>query len=81
MPFKLQVNMGVRHMGVRQAALALGQEKETLDESVPATEKIVSLFEPHTDIVRKGGRETRYGHKINLATGQSGLNRPRTGPA
>ena len=44
-----------------------------LEENVSAGEKIVSLFEPHTDIVRKGGRETRYGHKINLATGGSGL--------
>ena len=44
-----------------------------LEENVPAAEKIVSVFQPHTDIVRKGGRETRYGHKINLATGKSGL--------
>ena len=42
-------------------------------ESVPAADKIVSLFEPHTDIVRKGGRDTFYGHKVNLATGRSGL--------
>ena len=42
-------------------------------ETVPAGEKVVSLFEPHTDIIRKGGRATRYGHKINLATGRSGL--------
>ena len=40
---------------------------------MPAADKIVSLFEPHTDIVRKGGRATFYGHKINLATGRSGL--------
>lgn len=44
-----------------------------LEENVPAAEKIVSVFEPHTDIIRKGGRETRYGHKINLAAGKSGL--------
>ena len=42
-------------------------------ETVPAADKIVSLFEPHTDIVRKGGRDTFYGHKVNLATGRSGL--------
>ena len=42
-------------------------------DSVPAADKIVSLFEPHTDIVRKGGRDTFYGHKANLATGRSGL--------
>ena len=42
-------------------------------ESVPASEKVVSLFEPHTDIIVKGGRGTHYGHKVNLATGRSGL--------
>ena len=42
-------------------------------ESVPAHEKIVSVFEPHTDIIKKGGRDVHYGHKINLVTGKSGL--------
>lgn len=42
-------------------------------ETVPAKEKVVSLFEPHTDVIRKGGRTTYYGHKVNLATGKSGL--------
>lgn len=42
-------------------------------ETVPASEKVASLFEPHTDIIRKGGRRTHYGHKVNLATGRSGL--------
>jgi IS5 family transposase len=42
-------------------------------EQVPATEKLVSLFEPHTDIIRKDRRETHYGHKVTLSTGRSGL--------
>jgi IS5 family transposase len=42
-------------------------------EAVPAPEKIVSLFEPHADIIVKGGRETQYGHKLNLVAGKSGL--------
>ena len=42
-------------------------------ETVPAAEKVVRLFEPHTDIIRKGGRKTHYGHKVNLATDRSGL--------
>lgn len=42
-------------------------------ESVPASEKLVSLFEPHTDIIIKGPRDIEYGHKINLATEKSGL--------
>ena len=42
-------------------------------EKVPAEEKVVSLFEPHTDIIRKGGRRVQYGHKVNLGSGPSGL--------
>ena len=42
-------------------------------ESVPVAEKIVSLFEPHTDIIVKGRRDTQFGHKLNLTTGKSGL--------
>jgi len=42
-------------------------------ETVPASEKLVSLFEPHADIIVKGGRQAQYGHKLNLATGKSGL--------
>ena len=42
-------------------------------EKVPASEKIVSLFEEHSDIIVKGGRDVHYGHKLNLSTGRSGL--------
>jgi IS5 family transposase len=42
-------------------------------EVVPAAEKIVSLFEPHADIIVKGSRDTQYGHKLNLVAGRSGL--------
>lgn len=41
-------------------------------QPVPASDKLVSLFEPHADIIRKG-REVAYGHKLNLTTGRSGL--------
>ncbi len=42
-------------------------------ESVPATEKVLSIFEPHTDIIVKDRRETLYGHKLCLTAGASGL--------
>ena len=42
-------------------------------ETVAANEKIVSLFEPHADIIVKGRRQVEYGHKLNLTTGRSGL--------
>ena len=38
-----------------------------------AGEKLVSLFEPHADIIVKGSRDVDYGHKLNLTTGRSGL--------
>jgi IS5 family transposase len=42
-------------------------------ESVPAQEKIVSIFEEHTDIIRKDRRDTYYGHKICVTGGASNL--------
>jgi IS5 family transposase len=42
-------------------------------ESVPAEEKLVSIFEPHTDIIRKDRRDTYFGHKVTLSTGRSGI--------
>lgn len=43
------------------------------DEDVPVSQKIVSLFEPHTDIIVKGLRDVQFGHKVNLATQQDGF--------
>jgi IS5 family transposase len=42
-------------------------------ESVPAAEKVVSIFEPHTDIIVKDRRDTYYGHKVTISTGRSGM--------
>jgi IS5 family transposase len=42
-------------------------------EAVPAGEKLVSLFEPHADIIVKSRRGVHYGHKLNLTSGRSGL--------
>lgn len=43
------------------------------EESVPAREKLVSIFEEHTDIIVKDHRDTFYGHKICLTSGRSTL--------
>ena len=43
------------------------------NEQVPVSEKIVSIFEPHTDIIKKERRETLFGHKLCLTSGSSGL--------
>jgi len=42
-------------------------------EQVSSAEKIVSIFEPHTDIIRKDRRETFYGHKVCITGGRSNL--------
>lgn len=43
------------------------------EESVPAAEKLVSIFEPHTDVIVKDRRQTLYGHKVFLSVGASGM--------
>ena len=51
------------------------QARERIIEKreVPASKKIVSLFEPETDIISKGKRDTVFGHKLLLASGKSSL--------
>jgi IS5 family transposase len=53
--------------------IAQTERRVVAGESVPAGDKLVSLFEPHADIIVKGGRKVDYGHKLNLTTGRSGL--------
>ena len=59
------------------SAVAIEQcERRVLrGEKVPASEKIVSLFEEHTDIIKRGKTQspTEFGHKILVASGKSGL--------
>ena len=43
------------------------------EERVPSEEKVVSIFEEHTDIIRKDRRETLYGHKVCLTGGTSSM--------
>ncbi len=42
-------------------------------EKLKPEEKLVSIFEPHTDIIRKDKRDTYYGHKLAVTGGASGL--------
>jgi len=49
-------------------------QRRVIDKkSVPASEKIVSIFEEHTDIIVKGFRDVQYGHKVNLSTEENGF--------
>jgi IS5 family transposase len=42
-------------------------------EAVPSSDKVVSIFEDHADILVKGPNDPEYGHKVCLTTGRSGL--------
>lgn len=69
-----EVRAAVRHyLPLIERVIAQTERRVLNGEAVPASEKLVSLFEPHADIIVKGGRDVQYGHKINLATGRSGL--------
>lgn len=64
----------LRHfLGLAEKVVAQTERRVLRGESVPASEKIVSIFEPHTDIIKKDRRNTHYGHKVTLSTGRSGL--------
>ena len=44
-------------------------------EQVPASEKIFSIFEPHTDLIKRGkvNKPVEFGHKVFLAESANGL--------
>jgi len=70
--------VGVRKELVHYGALArrvMNQTERRVfnEETVPAREKLVSIFEEHTDIIVKDHRDTFYGHKICLTSGRSTL--------
>jgi len=56
-----------------EQVIAQTERRVLAGEAVPASEKLVSLFEPHADIIVKGSRDVDYGHKLNLTSGKSGL--------
>ena len=51
----------------------MAYRKEINGEKVPNDEKLFSIYERHTDIIVKGGREVLFGHKVNISTGKSNL--------
>jgi len=61
------------HLAVMRKVFDITKRKELLGEKVPNNEKVFSIYEAHTDIIVKGGREVHFGHKINLAGGKSNL--------
>ena len=62
-----------RHIEVMQLVYDMVYRKEIKGEKVPNEEKIYSIHEKHTDIVVKGGREIKFGHKVDFSSGKSNL--------
>jgi IS5 family transposase len=63
-----------QYSGLANQVISQAERRVMRGESVPASEKIVSIFEPHTDIIVKDKHnEPNYGHKICLSTGASGM--------
>ena len=64
----------IRHFaGLAQQVVDQTRRRVLDGERVPAQEKLVSIFEPHTDIIIKDRRDVLYGHKLCLVSGPSNL--------
>ena len=64
----------LRHyVGLAERVVDQTERRVLRGEQVPAQEKVVSIFEPHTDIIIKKRRETEFGHKLCLTMGASSL--------
>ncbi|MGK7311144.1 MAG: ISNCY family transposase [Candidatus Longimicrobiales bacterium M2_2A_002] len=61
------------YLGLTERVISQTERRVLQGESVPAAEKVLSIFEPHVDVIRKDNRDTYYGHKVTLTGGASGL--------
>lgn len=62
-----------RYVTLGSRVVDQAQRRVMQGEAVPSSEKLVSIFEDHTDIIVKDRRATYYGHKLCLSTGASSL--------
>jgi IS5 family transposase len=62
-----------RLMPLLEQVYDMTYRKEIAGESVPNDQKLFSIYELHTDIIVKGSREIKFGHKVNIGTGKSNL--------
>jgi IS5 family transposase len=61
--------------GLADRVLAQSRRRVLAGETVPVHEKIFSIFEPHTDLIKRGKvqRPVEFGHKVFLAESRHGL--------
>ena len=62
-----------RAVGLLEKVISQTERRVFRGEKVPVSEKVVSFFEDHTDIIVKSRREVQYGHKVFLSSGKSNL--------
>lgn len=62
-----------RYIELAEVVLDQTERRVLWGEEVPASEKLFSIFEEHTDVIIKDRRETHYGHKLTVTGGRSGL--------
>jgi IS5 family transposase len=63
------------YCGLGDRVLDQARRRVLEGEQVPDAEKIYSIFEPHTDLIKRGKVQTplEFGHKVFLAEGAQGL--------
>jgi len=62
-----------RLIPVIKKVYSMAERHEIKGENVPVEDKVVSIYEGHTDIIAKGSREVQFGHKVNFTNGKSNL--------
>ena len=63
------------YCGLAERVIAQTRRRVIDGEQVPAEEKIYSIFEPHTDLIKRGKarKPVEFGHKVFLAESGQGL--------
>ena len=70
----LKLSMDLKRvLPLSEQVIDVAYRRNVKGESIKSSEKIVSIFEPHTDIISKGSRDVVFGHKVTLTTGVSGM--------
>jgi IS5 family transposase len=64
-----------RHCELGDRVVSQARRRVLLGEQVPTDEKLYSIFEPHTDLIKRGKvlKPVEFGHKVFLAESGHGL--------
>lgn len=62
-----------KHIQIATRVIDQTKRRVIIDQKVSASDKVVSIFETHTDIIVKDRRDTLFGHKVCLPGGASNL--------